>query len=155
MNPLPTVSAAEIEAAATLLATTPDLGLSLPAGDLQRIVGIALAGAAQVRQPRLVRSDGAAFQIGTAFSTGRALWRCTDIGTRTVIAVRIDRVVTPRPLGEAGTWATDESAADPRKLPGWLNGPPYQLAEFCFDEGDLEAVRIVPREKVAVWDATP
>ncbi|TPG61342.1 hypothetical protein EAH89_01980 [Roseomonas nepalensis] len=155
MNLPPTVSDAEIEAAATLLATTPDLGLSLPPAELQRIARIALAGAAQVRQPRLVRSDGAAFGIGTAFSTGRALWRCTDIGTRSVAAVRIDRVVTPRPLGEAQTWATDESAADPRKLSRWLNGPPYQLAEFLFDEGDLEAVRIVPREKVAVWDPTP
>ncbi|WP_198383001.1 hypothetical protein [Roseomonas sp. KE2513] len=99
-----------------------------------------------------MRADGVAFQIGTTFSTGPALWRCTDVGTRTLVAVRIDKVITLRPLGESQTWATDQDAADPRKLPGWLNGPPYALAEFCFDEGDIDAVEIVLREKVAVWD---
>jgi len=29
------------------------------------------------------------FRIGTAFYTESALWRCTDIGTRTIVAVKI------------------------------------------------------------------
>ena len=152
MDPLPAVSDAEVEAATTLLSITPDLEITLPVDDLRRVVRIALTAATQVRQARLVRADRVAFQVGTTFSTGQALWRCTDVGTRTIVAVRIDKVITPRPLGENQTWATERSAADPRKLPGWLNGPPYALAEFCFDEEDIEAVEIVPREKVAVWD---
>ena len=155
MDPQPAISDAEIEAATTRLSITPDLGAPLSGDTLRRVVSIALAAAAQVRPARLVRGDGVAFQIGTTFTTGPALWRCTDVGTRTLVAVRIDKVITPRPLGEGQTWATDQDAADPRKLPGWLNGPPYALAEFCFDEGDIEAVELVPRERVAVWDPRP
>ncbi|MBI0539600.1 hypothetical protein D9599_29275 [Roseomonas sp. KE2513] len=155
MDPLPAVSDAEVEAATTMLSITPDVHPRLPAEDLRRVVRMVLTAATQVRQAKLVRADGVAFQIGTTFSTGQALWRCTDVGTRTIVAVRIDKVITPRPLGEGQTWATDQDAADPRKLPGWLNGPPYALAEFCFDEQDIEVVEIVPREKVAVWDPAP
>jgi hypothetical protein len=32
------------------------------------------------------------FKIGMEFRIGGGLWRVTDIGTRTVIAIRIDRV---------------------------------------------------------------
>lgn len=152
MDPLPAVSDAEVEAATTMLSITPDLDIRLPVKNLRRVVRAALTAATQVRQARLVRADRVAFQVGTTFSTGQALWRCTDVGTRTIVAVRIDRVITPRPLGENQAWATEQSAADPRKLPGWLKGPPYALAEFCFDEQDIQVVEIVPREKVAVWD---
>lgn len=30
------------------------------------------------------------FRIGTCFTTGDALWRCTDVGSRTVAAIRLD-----------------------------------------------------------------
>ena len=155
MSLLPLVSDAEIDAAAVVLADIPQLKEHLGREEARGIIRAALAAAAEARRPGLVRADGAVFQIGAAFSSGRALWRCTDIGARTVTAVRIDRVVTPRPLGESETWATEQSAADPRKLPAWLNGPPYEVAEFCFDEGDIEAVRPVAREKVPVWDPDP
>lgn len=82
------------------------------------MVSIALTAAVQVHQARLVRADGVAFQIGTTFTTGQALWRCTDVGTRSLVAVRFDKVITPRPLGEGQNWATDQDAMDPRKLPG-------------------------------------
>jgi hypothetical protein len=42
-------------------------------------------------------------------------WRCTDVGTRTVIAIKLD--------------APDES---------WYHGPPYAVAEHVMDEFDLE-----------------
>lgn len=53
--------------------------------------------------------------IGSEFRTPTGTWRVTDIGTRTVIAIRIDR-------------AKDESL---------LIGPPYPVLEFVFDEYDL------------------
>ena len=31
------------------------------------------------------------FRIGAEFRCGGRLWRCTDIGTRTIVAIRIDR----------------------------------------------------------------
>lgn len=43
-------------------------------------------------------------------------WRCTDIGTRTVCAIKLD--------------APDDS---------WYRGPPYAVAEMCLDENDLKA----------------
>ena len=60
-----------------------------------------------------------AFRIGDRFWTATGAWQCTDVGTRTVVAVKIDATV----------------AADP----SWLHGPPYAVAEGVFDEHDQEA----------------
>lgn len=55
------------------------------------------------------------FQIGQEFWTaGGKRWRCTDIGTRTVIAI---------PIQEG-------------KDPSWYVGPPYAVSETVFDEDD-------------------
>lgn len=62
------------------------------------------------------------FIIGMVFKTNGGTWRCTDIGTRTVIAIKISDY-------------HDES---------WLNGPPYAVCETVFDENDLEAC--IPNE---------
>ena len=56
------------------------------------------------------------FEIGIEFWCGGSRWRCTDKGTRTVIAIKLD--------------APDAS---------WYDGPPYKVAEICFDEYDFEA----------------
>jgi antitoxin ParD1/3/4 len=56
----------------------------------------------------------AAFQIGTEFLTASGRWRVTDVGTRTVIAMKLE--------------------TDPRNY----NGPPYSIVEQVFDEYDLE-----------------
>lgn len=53
------------------------------------------------------------FQIGTFFLTCTGqLWQCTDVGTRTILAIEI----AP---------ARDEH---------WYNGPPYAVPEEVFDE---------------------
>ena len=55
------------------------------------------------------------FTIGKEFMTASGTWRCTDIGTRTIIAIKVsDR---------------DDTS--------WFNGPPYAVAEMVFDEYDL------------------
>lgn len=53
------------------------------------------------------------FKIGMEFTTANGMlkWRCTDIGTRTILAIKLD-------------------GADP----SWYNGPPYAVQEFVFDE---------------------
>jgi hypothetical protein len=53
------------------------------------------------------------FTIGETFVTGSGRWRCTDLGTRVVVAIKLD--------------AADET---------WYNGPPYALVESVFDEYD-------------------
>lgn len=56
------------------------------------------------------------FAIGKEFRTETGTWRCTDIGTRTIIAIKVSD----------------------RDDPSWFNGPPYAVAEIVFDEDDLE-----------------
>ena len=55
------------------------------------------------------------FSIGLEFFTGAGRWRCTDIGTRVIVAIHLD-------------------APDP----SWYNGPPFAVAEVVFDEYDVE-----------------
>ena len=56
----------------------------------------------------------AEFHVGLEFFTAAGRWRCTDVGTRVIVAIQIDR-------------------ADP----SWYVGPPYAVAESVFDEYDL------------------
>ena len=55
------------------------------------------------------------FVIGEIFRTPTGRWMCTDIGTRTIVAIHLNK--------------PDES---------WYNGPPYAVAEYSFDEDDIE-----------------
>ena len=63
------------------------------------------------------------FQIGIEFYTGAGKWRCTDIGTRVIVAIKLDQ--------------TDES---------WYNGPPFAVAEMVFDEYALRGCSLDPIE---------
>lgn len=55
------------------------------------------------------------FHIGLEFLTSSGcVWRCTDVGTRTIVAIQIE-----------------EGRAD------WYSGPPYAVEETVFDENDL------------------
>ena len=54
------------------------------------------------------------FAIGAEFLCGDNRWRCTDIGTRAIIAIALDH--------------PDD--------PSWYNGLPYAVAEIVFDEED-------------------
>ena len=55
------------------------------------------------------------FKVGREFWTASGQWRCTDIGTRTIVAIRLDK--------------EDHS---------WYKGPPYAVAESVFDEYDVQ-----------------
>ena len=65
------------------------------------------------------------FKIGTEFMTGAGRWRCTDIGTRTIAAIRLD---------------LDHDTS-------WYNGPPYAVVETVFDEYGLENCDPAPRQR--------
>ena len=75
----------------------------------------------------------AAFRIGAEFRCGGRLWRCTDIGTRTIVAIRIDRVE----VGGSPALRRSLSGAE-AEAEGWFRGPPYAVAESVFDENDIE-----------------
>ena len=61
------------------------------------------------------------FEIGLEFYTAAGKWRCTDIGTRVIVAIKLDQ-------------------SDPRNY----NGPPYSVAEYVFDEYDIEGCSLNP-----------
>src|SRR3954453_410060 len=74
----------------------------------------------------IARMKHSRFKIGTEFLTGSGRWRCTDVGTRTIIAIKLD---------------LDHD-------PSWYNGPPYAVAESVFDEDGLEDCNPAPRKRV-------
>ena len=57
------------------------------------------------------------FEIGTEFECGDCYWRCTDVGSRVILAIELD----------------------PKLDVSWFNGPPYAVAEAVFDEYDMPA----------------
>jgi hypothetical protein len=96
------------------------------------------------------------FETGKTFRTGAGLWRTTDIGTRTIVAMRIDQVEVEEcplpihgwPLAARGGEVDVRLLPDPRKrrvlgrsqaeAEGWFNGPPYAVAEQVFDEHGMK-----------------
>ncbi len=73
------------------------------------------------------------FSIGHEFYTATGEWRCTDLGTRTIVAIKIDILVNAYrdDQGKSGF----ERVSDDQS---WFNGPPYGVAEHVFDEYDME-----------------
>lgn len=74
------------------------------------------------------------FTIGEAFWTAGGPYRCTDVGTRTIVAVHLGprAIVQQESVGgqhRATTVVVDD--------PSWLNGPPYAVVEVVFDENDM------------------
>ena len=78
----------------------------------------------------------AEFRIGAGFWRDGRQWRCTDIGRRTITAIRLDevRAVTRRLGGEAFERVLTRAEAE---ADGWFNGPPYAVEELVFDENDF------------------
>ncbi len=60
------------------------------------------------------------FTVGGEFLCGEKRWRCTDIGTRVVVAVCLND--------------HDDSS--------WFHGPPYAVTETVFDENDIEGCEV-------------
>jgi hypothetical protein len=74
------------------------------------------------------------FVIGGTFWTQSGAFRCTDIGTRVVVAVKLG----PREISRAES--VDGELRIMKQIdddPSWLNGPPYAVEEVVFDEHAL------------------
>lgn len=76
--------------------------------------------AALERQEQAVKHSD--FTIGEDFFNAVGKWRCTDVGTRTITAVR---------------WPDEEELPLTCDVEAWLSGPPYMLKEVVFDEADM------------------
>lgn len=80
------------------------------------------------------------FVIGEEFWCSGKQWRCTDIGTRVIVAIRLDRVEVEgtkpelrRTLGRVEAEAED-----------WFRGPPYAGLEHVFDEDYIPGCSLNP-----------
>jgi len=83
------------------------------------------------------------FVIGATFWCGGNLWRCTDIGTRVIVAIRLNRVdVNSTAPGQRRTLNQDEAEAE-----GWFNGPSYAVLESVFDENDIAGCSLDPDQE--------
>ena len=78
------------------------------------------------------------FNVGLEFHCGGKTYRCTDIGSRVVVAIRIDQVevATKHESGEITHSILSRTEAE---AGGWFDGPPYAVMEHVFDENDLDA----------------
>jgi hypothetical protein len=88
------------------------------------------------------------FRIGLHFTTGSSLWRCTDVGSRTIVGIRLDRLAVT--ILKDGVRSA--AVIDPRDDGSWLAGPPYAAAETVFDEDGLADISIVADDAVAGWE---
>ena len=70
------------------------------------------------------------FAIGESFWTEAGHFRCTDVGTRVVVAIKLGptEVVMVDDTGETYTRLDED--------PSWFEGPPYAVEEVVFDEDD-------------------
>ena len=83
------------------------------------------------------------FIIGGTFWCADRQWRCTDIGGRVIVAMRIDSVeVGSDTPALRRTLSGGEAEAE-----GWFNGPPYAVAETVFDEDSMEGCAVEAEDK--------
>lgn len=84
------------------------------------------------------------FHIGDVFSCGGKRWRCTDIGTRVVVAICLEpHKVTHLEIdnNDPGIRTESNYISDD---PSWFNGPPYPVVETVFDEHDMDGCSVTP-----------
>jgi hypothetical protein len=93
------------------------------------------------------------FKIGTKFTCGGNKWLCTDVGSRTVVAVCLtccsenDYARCLPEDAQDQMWKQEDNLSPggmPEVDPSWFKGPPYALGEHVFDEHDLKACELVP-----------
>lgn len=82
------------------------------------------------------------FAIGIEFWCGGRRWRCTDVGTRVIVAISLDPhevVEMQRAEGMSGRAVERRYMSEDKS---WLDGPPYAVAEYVFDEYSIEACSV-------------
>ena len=82
------------------------------------------------------------FRVGTQFWCGGRRWRCTDLGTRVVVALCLDphEVGTVTGNARASDTATTRTMVDDAS---WFAGPPYAVPELVFDEDSISACALM------------
>ena len=80
------------------------------------------------------------FHIGLEFFTDTGKWRCTDKGTRVIVAISLEpRQVTALETSDDDKYTIASRVSNDTRD---LLGPPYSVEEVVFDEYDLPACRL-------------
>ncbi len=87
-----------------------------------------------IREKRTATMERSDFAIGETFWTHGGAFRCTDVGTRVVVAVKLGPREVSRGESENGELRITKRIDDDAS---WLNGPPYAVEEVVFDENEL------------------
>ena len=74
--------------------------------------------------------------MGTEFFTAAGKWRCTDVGSRVIVAISLEqRAMVRVHYTENGKRREERFTNTDHRDP---IGPPYGVVEHVFDEYDLE-----------------
>jgi hypothetical protein len=82
------------------------------------------------------------FHIGLEFWCAGKRWRCTDVGSRVVVAISLE----PHEVVRVGIDPDHNATCTQRRGmtddPAWFNGPPYGIVEEVFDENSIVACSV-------------
>ena len=85
------------------------------------------------------------FEVDGEFSMSGRTYRCTDRGSRVVVAIRVDEATVTTTRGGVAI-ATETIGRDAAEAGGWFSGPPYGVPEVVIDEDDMPACQAVRRQ---------
>lgn len=86
------------------------------------------------------------FRIGLEFRCGQNRWRCTDVGSRVIVAISLEPHEVVEMVGAAGATSEIHERRYRTNDPAWLAGPPFAVVERVFDEHDLAGCSLEPEE---------
>lgn len=79
------------------------------------------------------KSKPSDFKIGEVFHYQNQMWKCTDIGTRTISVICLSEVWVTR--ARANTHVKERVRLEPSQIdPKRFEGPPYSVQEQVLDE---------------------
>jgi hypothetical protein len=78
------------------------------------------------------------FRIGVEFWSGGKRWRCSDVGTRVVIAISLEAHEVVELVPDKRIPPAVRERRYITNDPSWHNGPPYPIVEHVFDEDGIE-----------------
>ena len=91
------------------------------------------------------------FRIGLDFWCGGKRWRCTDVGSRVIVAISLE----PHEVASIDLDPQDQSKHSEQRTmtddPSWLHGPSYAIVEHVFDEDSIVGCSITADADDAGW----
>lgn len=95
------------------------------------------------------------FRIGCDFWCGGKRWRCTDVGSRVIVAISLE----PHEVVSLEVDPVNSNVRTERRYlsddPSWFEGPVFAVAEHVFDEDSLPACTLTEDSGFLVAPVSP